>query len=209
MLFKKKKSTNNSNNNTSSAPESTKVVSKFGKDSNPHSVVLYAVYPCPASGVALKDFLDSPTSNPTALYIAPSYKAALAATERLVYLNHAHHFLEWCRLRSIEPNLADSWINYTNDLLLDEEGKYAEQSDRFLIAKTVFDFSTIAGLVRSFYGISPLLIEPSCLIELKKIKEDTGSIPDTMETLTKVDPDTEEVLAMLDEISQEKINSKK
>jgi hypothetical protein len=208
MLFKKKKSTNNSNNNTSSAPESTKVVSKFGKDSNPHSVVLYAVYPCPASGAALKDFLDSPTSNPTALYIAPSYKVALAATERLIYLNHAHHFLEWCRLRSIEPNLADSWISYTNDLLLDEEGNYAEQSDRFLIAKTVFDFSTIAGLVRSFYGISPLLIEPSCLIELKKIKEDTGLIPNTMEMLTKVDPDAKEVLAMLDEVTQGE-NSKK
>jgi hypothetical protein len=205
MFFKKKKS---ANNNTSSAPESTKVVSKFGKDSNPHSVVLYAVYPCPASGAALKDFLDSPTSNPTALYIAPSYKVALAATERLIYLNHAHHFLEWCRLRSIEPNLADSWISYTNDLLLDEEGNYAEQSDRFLIAKTVFDFSTIAGLVRSFYGISPLLIEPSCLIELKKIKEDTGLIPNTMEMLTKVDPGAKEVLAMLDEVTQGE-NSKK
>jgi hypothetical protein len=205
MFFKKKKS---ANNNTSSAPESTKVVSKFGKDSNPHSVVLYAVYPCPASGAALKDFLDSPTSNPTALYIAPSYKTALAATERLIYLNHAHHFLEWCRLRSIEPNLADSWISYTNDLLLDEEGNYAEQSDRFLIAKTVFDFSTIAGLVRSFYGISPLLIEPSCLIELKKIKEDTGLIPNTMEMLTKVDPGAKEVLAMLDEVTQGE-NSKK
>lgn len=201
MFFKKKKSANN--NNTSSGSESTKVVSKFGKDSNPHSVVLYAVYPCPVSGAALKDFLDSPTSNPTALYIAPSYKAALAATERLIYLNHAHHFLEWCRLRSIEPNLTDSWLTYTNDLLLDEDGNYAEQSDRFLIAKTVFDFSTIAGLVRSFYGISPLLIEPSCLIELKKIKEDTGSIPDIMETLAKVDTDAQEVLTMLDETTQE------
>lgn len=206
MFFKKKKSANN--NNTSSGSKSTKVVSKFGKDSNPHSVVLYAVYPCPASGAALKDFLDSPTSNPTALYIAPSYKAALAATERLIYLNHAHHFLEWCRLRSIEPNLTDSWLTYTNGLLLDEDGNYAEQSDRFLIAKTVFDFSTIAGLVRSFYGISPLLIEPSCLIELKKIKEDTGSIPDIMETLAKVDTDAQEVLTMLDETTQEEDTKK-
>lgn len=185
MLFKKKKQHHQ---------HQTKVVEKFKKDSNPSSITLYTVYPCPTGNP--QDFLDSPEdqSDSAAVYIAPSYGSALAAVERMIYLHHAPHFLQWCSVHNLAPSLGDTWAQYTATALVDETGYYADPADRFLIAQASFSFEDFTGFARAFYNINPLLIESTCLAELKKVKEDTGLVPEFYEDLAKVDERAKEAL---------------
>lgn len=187
MLFKKKKQQHQHQ-------QKTKVVEKFKKDSNPSSITLYTVYPCPTGNP--QDFLDSPAdqSDSSAVYIAPSYESALAAVERIIYLHHAPHFLQWCSVHNLTPSLGDTWAQYTATALIDETGYYADPADRFLIAQASFSFEDFTGFARSFYNINPLLIESTCLAELKKVKEDTGLVPEFYEDLAKVDEGAKEAL---------------
>lgn len=197
MLFKKKQSNSNTSN-TKQKPQ-TKIVEKFKKDSNPSSVTLYTVYPCPTGNP--QDFLDSfsDRDEADAAYIAPSYEEALYAIERMVYIHHAPHFLQWCKIHGITPDLGNTWVEYSDTVLTDETGSYADPKDRYLIAQADFSFGDLTGFARSFFNIKPLLIENTCLVELKKVKETTGSIPEFYEDLAKVDEMAKEVLEIFHE----------
>lgn len=199
MLFKKKQSNTDNINTNKKKKQQTKVVEKFKKDSNPPSLTLYTVYPCPTGNP--QDFIDTPSDqdDSAAVYIAPSYEDALYAVERLIFLNHSTHFLQWCEVRNLIPDFSTVWNQYTAATLIDETGYYADPADRFLIAQAKFSFEDLVGFVRSFYDIKPLLIENTCLAELKKVKETTGTIPEFYEDLAKADETAKEALKIFHE----------
>lgn len=197
MLFKKKQSTNTT---TTKKKHQTRVVDKFKKDSNPSSVTFYTVYPCPTGNP--QDFIDSHTDqdDPVAVYIAPSYEEAIYAVERIVYLHHAPHFIQWCQARNLTPDLGDSWVQYTDAVLVDDEtGGYSDPADRFLVAQADFSFGDITGFARAFFDVKPLLIENTCLAELKKVKDATGSVPEFYNDLAAVDETAKEALKIFHE----------
>ena len=108
-------------------------------------------------------YLDIDKTAPNILCVTVTAEQANEYIDRRLFIEKFNHYNNWCELRDLKPDDANSWVRYRKNL-----------STSYFYEEHEIECNAIASLFRLFYGCTPIGCSFDTLLEASQVLSNLG-----------------------------------